>query len=151
MSGVLLNRSSCSLRTSSLIVAVRQPPFAFFFVDLIITNSLGPINLFWLFGCSHQMVRNGVIALWPGAWSTKHMWMCLQYAYTWATGPGIAVSAYVKARRDHVNWCVSSWLLRGQGATRENRGKIFIQMNQHNCWGGSDGRIIDGGRRKGGP
>lgn len=54
MSGVLLNRSSCSLRTSSLIVAVRQPPFAFFFVDLIITNSLGPINLFWLFGRSHH-------------------------------------------------------------------------------------------------
>lgn len=54
MSGVLLNRSSCSLWTSSLIVAVRQPPFAFFFVDLIITNSLGPINLFWLFGRSHH-------------------------------------------------------------------------------------------------
>lgn len=29
--------------------------------------------------------------------------------------------------------------------------EMFIQMNQRNCLGGSNGRIIDGGRHKGGP
>lgn len=155
VSGTLENRSRRDVISFSRCGLVKTS--VCFFVHLIITNILEPINLFQLFRCNrHRWLIMVSVHYGLKRGTPTYVCVCVcvynrntQRRYEVA----VAASACAKTWRDSVNRCVSVWALRGQRAThkekKEKRKKRFIQMNQHNCWGG---RIVDGGRRReGGP